>query len=125
MKPTLILTFTALLTSSFTLSEKEKYVGKWIWVKSVLESRAGVFVSTPETENRTESIEISADFIIKMTHNNIVTCEESFSKPKSEDNYTHSKNCSSGYLQIVNDTLQSHRYLSCPSETSYYVKSMD
>ena len=106
--------------------DKSDFIGTWKWVNSELVSEAGIFITTPETGDRTESIVITEDYqLVKMLNGN-VTCQSDFVLDlewDTENPFRHREiNCSVGSMTISNDTLETYAYLGCPSTSSYYVK---
>ena len=125
MKLIYLFILTLTLAGSQSDSPKDKYIGKWIWVKSDFSNRGGGGTTNPTTTTFTAMVEITSDFKLKSFENGVLICEADFVLPEvdSEEFSSFSEdNCYLGSAQIKNDTLQFYRYLGCPSVTSYYVK---
>jgi len=106
--------------------DKSDFIGTWKWVNSELVSEAGIFITTPETEDRTESIVITEDYQLVKMLNGSVTCQSNFVLDlewDTENPFRYKEiNCSIGSMTISNDTLETYAYLGCPSMSRYYVK---
>lgn len=127
MKLSLLFLFSLFLVQDNQLEvEKSDFIGTWEWVSSELVSDAGIFITTPETEDLTASIVITEDYQLVNMLNGSATCQSDFVLDlewDSENPFRYKEiNCSIGYMTISNDTLITYLDLGCPSVSSYYVK---
>lgn len=125
MKLIYLFILTLTLAGNQSDSPKDKYIGKWIWVKSDFSNRGGGGTTNQTTTTFTAMVEITSDFKLKHFEKGILICEGDFILHENDEHvhFSSPENCSLGTARLNKDTLIFYKYLGCPSITNYYIKT--